>query len=318
MFEEESFFLCDLPSLDLLLIDEDEVRLFDTYGDEVNEADMALIKPWTKRSFSKTRICPHCHCHLERGKHSQKFENTGTFQEPQDYRGQVLSCKNCSYWQIYWRDYIPNGYHAGPAITWLSPQDIFIVSNIKQFNKELPYGIQSELAVEIRRKQRIWHELSPKTFEELVASIFKANHSDCEVLHIGRPDDGGVDVIFVDAAGSQWLIQCKCRQKKSSSEGVETLRNLLGAMLLADSTYGIVASTADHFTYRALQAKKRAREVGYFLRLLDRGKLNRMLDPLLPDRPWLKIIEAIEPKATSRFASLISKAKQLSLPFDDI
>ena len=52
-----------------------------------------------------------------------------------------------------------------------------------------------------------------------------------------------------------------------------------------------LVSTADHFTYRAYEAVARAKEIGKIIQLIDRGKLNRMLGPMLPDRPWRSIIK---------------------------
>jgi hypothetical protein len=57
-------------------------------------------------------------------------------------------------------------------------------------------------------------------------------------------------------------------------------------MVLARSRYGIVASNADHFSFAAQRATQDVHELGYTIHLLDRGKLTRMLGPMLPMRPW--------------------------------
>ncbi|MBD2580163.1 restriction endonuclease [Oscillatoria sp. FACHB-1406] len=130
--------------------------------------------------------------------------------------------------------------------------------------------------------------MNPYRLETLVADIFKANHSHAEVIHVGKPHDGGVDVFFVDADQKQWLIQVKRREKANSTEPVETIRNLLGTMLLEGACHGIVVSTADRFSYQAYQAVNRAEEVGMTVKLIDRGILNRMLEAVLPNVfPWL-------------------------------
>lgn len=103
---------------------------------------------------------------------------------------------------------------------------------------------------------------------------------------MGRPDDGGVDIIYIDADDKQWLVQVKRRENPRSTESVSTIRNLLGAMLLQDSRTGIIVSTADHFSYQAYAAVDRAREVGMALRLIDRYALDHMLDGVLQDQPW--------------------------------
>jgi hypothetical protein len=89
----------------------------------------------------------------------------------------------------------------------------------------------------------------------------------------------------------------------SKLEGISTLRNLLGAMVLHDNSYGIVVSTADHFTCRANEAVIQAEKYGKYLRLIDRGKLNRMIGDLLPNRPWHVFLkESYSPEMASTFA----------------
>jgi restriction endonuclease Mrr len=159
----------------------------------------------------------------------------------------------------------------------------------------------------------LWHSIRPGNLERLVTEIFRANHARSEVFHVGRPVDGGVDVVFVDSGRRQWLIQVKRRGCDSASEGVETIRNLLGTVLLHGAVRGIVVSTADHFTYQAYRAQSRAEQIGYQIHLVDKGKLHRMLDPLLPDRPWLRFIREEHPQWRDYFAAAIPSRRQLRL-----
>jgi HJR/Mrr/RecB family endonuclease len=150
--------------------------------------------------------------------------------------------------------------------------------------------VPEEVAVWLRRTPAGWYTINTRRFEQLDADVFRRNYSAAEVTHVGRPDDGGVDVLLVEADGRQWLIQAKRRESPDTSEGISTVRNLLGAMVLEDARYGVVVSTADHFSYRARQAVGRAHERGMVLRLIDKRAFDRLLDPLLPDRPWLSRI----------------------------
>jgi len=77
-------------------------------------------------------------------------------------------------------------------------------------------------------------------------------------------------------------------------EGVSTLRNLLGTLLIEGISQGIVVSTADHFTYQAYKAANKAESKGYLIKLIDRGKLDRMLSPFLPKNPWKSALEQYE------------------------
>ena len=49
------------------------------------------------------------------------------------------------------------------------------------------------------------------------------------------------------------------------------------------------------------------------LRLVDRGILNRMLDPILPDRPWLLPISEVDREISEHLANQIPRDNQLNL-----
>ncbi|MEN6318765.1 MAG: restriction endonuclease [Syntrophaceae bacterium] len=156
----------------------------------------------------------------------------------------------------------------------------------------------------------MWYNIAPSKLERLVADIFKANYATCEVMHVGQPDDGGVDVVFVDSGSRRWLISVKRRLHPAKGEGVATIRNLLGAMLLKNSRYGVVVSTVDHFTYRAYEAVSKAEDMGFTLSLVDLGKLNRMLTPLLPTMEWYDIIRDHKPEWLEELCARMPNRRQ--------
>jgi hypothetical protein len=53
------------------------------------------------------------------------------------------------------------------------------------------------------------------------------------------------------------------------------------------------------------------------IKLIDRGKLDRMLDPLLPDRPWIQVIKADFPDCVEHISERIPSNRQLSLFRED-
>jgi hypothetical protein len=165
------------------------------------------------------------------------------------------------------------------------------ISKLREFSETLPNSCTSEITQQFRRNPKLWHQVTPTYLERLVADIFRENYRHAEVFHVGQPSDGGIDVLFVDAEREQWLIQVKRKSKAESTEGVATIRNLLGAMVLNRSKFGIVVSTPDHFSYQALRAVDQVKQEGMALELVDRGKLYRMMLPLLPSDPWLDFVE---------------------------
>jgi hypothetical protein len=247
-------------------------------NDEPVEAPKARkLLEYTETKFRKRTRCPYCRTQMRR---AGAAESGGYVWSDVD----IWICRNCGFWQAI-NDTL--SYSESPANRTLSAH----AAKIRSFTKP-PEHCASQLALALRRNPEFWHKLHPTAFEKFVAEIFRANYHHVEVIHVGRPDDEGVDVLFIDASGEQWLIQVKRRENPSSSEGVGVLRNLLGAMFLKSVLKGIIVSTADHFTTRAYEKVDKAHELGRTIKLIDRGKLNRMLEPFIPSEPWLAALEA--------------------------
>lgn len=192
-------------------------------------------------------------------------------------------------------------------------------SKLRTFEESLPPGFESELSQHVYRDPDLWNKLPPKRLEVLVAEMLRANFRHTEVLHVGRPDDGGVDVLFIDDGGMQWLVQVKRREDPSKAERVETLRNLLGAMLVQDVHQSILVSTATRFSPATLRDKRKAKAAaGYHVGLVDRGHLARLLGKV-PLLPWMRLMEEVYPDAREK---ILAGTKHLTQPpwlkLDDI
>jgi Restriction endonuclease len=226
-------------------------------------------------------------------------------------------CRNCRFWQwYYFFDYYDGGSEKS---TWKGdgcppmPKQLACISKLREFESRLPDSCSVELAQYLRSYPAEWHNYDPKRFEKLVADIFKANHAQSEVTHVGKPDDGGIDILLIDSIKEQWLVQVKRRARQKSAEGVTTIRNLIGTMMLEGARHGIVVSTADHFTLRAQQAAKQIKRQGLHIELIDKGVLDRMLEPLLPDRPWLSIVKEHDIEIANLLSDQITTDYQLKL-----
>jgi hypothetical protein len=139
---------------------------------------------------------------------------------------------------------------------------VLATSVAAKFTTDLPLSCSVELAQHLRRYPESWHSLPPKSLERLVADLFRANHKACEVIHIGRPGDRGIDVIFIDDNNTTWLVQVKGRSRPGRSEGFSTLQSILGTLALEGKRHGIIATTADYFSRQAHQECRRARQQG--------------------------------------------------------
>ena len=67
--------------------------------------------------------------------------------------------------------------------------------------------------------------LSPGEFEKLVATLFKANGHQAQVL--GGSSDHGVDILVLSDQKEKWIVQCK---RYNGSVGEPVVRDLYGAM----------------------------------------------------------------------------------------
>lgn len=212
----------------------------------------------------------------------------------------LISCDHCRFWEWYRHDRIPS------SMGHPDENHLQCASKLRTFDGDLPGSIDGELAQYLRRRPDAWCQFTPIVLERVVADILRANCREAEVIHVGRPDDGGVDVLLgkvakvlgtsyrrqsrvpgrfsmrekreelllsylIDAGGPTWLVQVKRRQRLGSVESIETLRNLLGAVVLHGALHGLIVSTADRFSTRARAAVPTARQFGYEIRLADRG-----------------------------------------------
>jgi hypothetical protein len=196
-------------------------------------------------------------------------------------------CPYCRHWRWCVREQVegePNTCY-----------ETVMVSKLRSFD-DLPDFTSAELAQALRVNDKLRRCLEPSSFEKFIGDVLCANYINCEVIHIGRSHDRGVDLIFIDAGKKQHLVQVKCHRKRDESEGAPTVRSLLGALVQAGKPTGILVSNAKRFTSEAQIAVSDAwRNTGMIVELYDRGKLNRMLDPLLPDKPWRLYMSRIFP-----------------------
>ena len=268
----------------------DEDYCSDKTIDEI--IDNALKDPW---------YCDYCLTKL------LKVEDQ--VHEEGNYRDYCLwYCRKCRFWQACFRP-DPSRYDIPP------PDFHAYISKLREFDTNLPEGCSEELALYIRMHPNFLHSCDPKGFEKFVADVFRANYTNAEVLHVGKPSDGGIDVLLIDAEKGKWLIQVKRRGFQKPSEEVKTIRDILGAMHLAEARVGIVVSTAGRFSRPAQDAAVKAGEVRnpMTVHLVDKGIFNKMLDPVLPDRPWLDPISEVDEDICSCLADRIPSDDQLDL-----
>jgi hypothetical protein len=272
---------------------------FEQDDEDVNEDGLSPFEEWIQTDFIGRRRCPYCSATLgkailfggEEDDWGSEAEGgvaagvAGLNSEREDFFCQLWRCARCAYWQLAASDC--------PGRSAADTVNVVAAAISCSFEGTLPEGCRQELAQHLTRNPALWQQISATRLEKLVADIFRANYTNAEVIHVGKPGDLGTDIIFIDSERKKWLVQVKGRSRARAAEGFETLQKLLGTMFLENCQCGIVATTGDHFTYHVYEQAGRAAERGVRVRLLDRGKLARMLGPMIPVDPWRKYVNEI-------------------------
>ena len=223
----------------------------------------------------RIEFCPFCQIPMKRKWHSLKDKNEDNYERQKFI---LKFCIKCAYWKF-------SGLESSPRCM-VAPTNIIATSLAAKFDEVSPDGCSSELAQYITRNPNYLNKINPHRLESLVADIFQANYKNCEVRHVGRPGDLGVDVLFIDSEKTKWLIQVKRREKSHKPEGFSTLQSILGTMLLTDEKHGIIVSTSDSFSRPLEKQRGVALEKGYLVKLIDKSLLTQMVGPLIPSTPW--------------------------------
>lgn len=214
-------------------------------------------------------------------------------------------CQNCRFWQTC--------LYSSCNACMPPPENWVYKSKLREFNPNLPDGCETELALQIRRDPDLLYSFNPRRFEKFVADVFKANYTNAEVTHVGGPKDGGVDVLLIDAGQEQWFIQVKRRGPQKPAEEVSTIHKLLGVMFAEGVRMGVVVSTAERLSPDAQQFVYKAKVRRKNIYFVNKDDFNRMLDPVLPDRPWLEPVREVDEEIANYLAEHITSDQQLSL-----
>jgi len=120
-------------------------------------------------------------------------------------------------------------------------------------------NVEQELVAHLLKHPSALYEISPRQFEELVASIFRNNGFSVELTP--RTRDGGVDIIAVEhsayTGNSVHLIECK-RYGPTNKVGIGVVQRLLGTVTQRRATKGILVTTSS-FTQDAIRVAEETR-----------------------------------------------------------
>jgi len=136
------------------------------------------------------------------------------------------------------------------------------------------------------RHPRELNLISPRKLELLVCSVF-SDYFSCEAVHVGGPGDGGYDLILL-VGDNPALVQVKQRVDPNRAEPVASIREFLGAIMLAGAKTGFFVTSAGRFSGASQEAAERAsKTIVDKLELVDASKLIDILKMAAVNaEPW--------------------------------
>lgn len=215
----------------------------------------SLSKPKIYQIFdrSNTSTCPFCKSSTSRAHENTLNENPdwlgGGHYHAKEY---VSCCDKCGWWRIHTYKETDGDIEGISTIIKNAVMRKYDLASknipIKVLQKYLRSNYDDVIHI---------HDLQ---MEKLVQSVF-SEHFTCEVEHIGKSHDGGIDLLLIQS-DSPTVIQVKRRKKLSHVESVSGIRELLGAALLKESKNCIYVSTCSKFSSPANDTAQRAVELG--------------------------------------------------------
>ena len=220
-------------------------------------------------------LCPYCENRLAPAEISAEGNGFNEYLKHDEYANSFLDhalfiCRSCGFWK---------GSFSKSRGSFGMISHAFGAGVKRVFPINAPDPPMAEMTEYLRRRPELLTDINATVFEKFVGEIFRLNWGHVDVIHVGKTNDGGIDLILIVAEDVRWLVQCKRRQSLKATEGVRTVRELLGSLLAEGEMRGIVVSTADHFSFEAkkLAKKENLVDIGYQIELHDYGVLREMM-----------------------------------------
>jgi len=144
----------------------------------------------------------------------------------------AVECRGCGNWKGIFETSISSK-------EWLLPF-------IRDFCPHTQVPALTALLDEVQAKPRRVFSTTPKQFEIFVGSVL-SSFINCEIYHVGRSRDGGIDLVAV-GADQPMMIQVKRRESPNAVEGVDVVRLLFASMFVRGAKNGMLVTTAHRFT----------------------------------------------------------------------
>ena len=206
----------------------------------------------------KSESCPVCESQL-------RFSLMGTPDLFEDFGATTAYdiCDNCGFWKFH--------LHSGTGARHTT------IPHIKRFDYEQEILSLSHLSKEIFANREKIYSMNPTKFEIFVGSIL-SDFLDCEVHHVGKSRDDGVDLLAL-VGEYPLMIQVKRRSSASATEGIDVVKHLFASVFARGGNNGMVVTSAKTFTKPAVTWTQSPRiiDTGFKLDLVDINSLMSMI-----------------------------------------
>lgn len=212
--------------------------------------------------------CPYC-SEISLSSHicDEVQSNEGFFS-----RQHLKLCVSCGWWLI--ESYsLPSEDSSHGERT----NHVGIFAKLLEFSDGLTNAPLEAIRAHIVKNKRTFEGLSSRAFEKIAASVI-SDYFDCDVVLTGHSKDRGVDMYSV-ISDKPWAFQFK-RRLTGKPEGIEKVREFLGALVENRTPNGLFLTTAPKFTQGALSLSNslQTMDAGYKIELVDGESFKSMFD----------------------------------------
>lgn len=160
---------------------------------------------------------------------------------------------------------------------------------IKEFDSRNEVPSLSQLSVVINQNRDRLYTMDPTRFEVFVGSILRDFYQ-CEVHHVGRSGDDGIDLIVI-VGENPLMVQVKRRTKSHSTEGIEVVKLLFASVFGQGGNSAMVVTTASRFSRPSHTwiANPQLRDLKFQMQLVDVNSLMSMINAVRSNGsplPW--------------------------------
>lgn len=230
-------------------------------------------------------ICPFCRISADQVHKKELIDNPGWLlggiYVVNEY---VWCCSQCGWWRIRTNKQTDGAIDAISAIVKSA-----VLKKYNLSSKDIPITLLQQY---LREKFEDVIHIHDKQMEKLVQSVF-SEHFSCEVEHIGKSHDGGIDLLLIQSS-KPTVIQVKRRRSLNHIEAVSGVRELLGAALLKESKNCIYVSTCSKFSKSSQETAESAVELGIVesYELYDFSRFSSVLKLAATshEKPWMKYV----------------------------